>query len=47
VLAIILLFITGFVMGRLSDRNPWWKGLRMAAVGFAAFVICYLIGGMV
>ncbi|MCX6650120.1 MAG: VIT1/CCC1 transporter family protein [Methanomassiliicoccales archaeon] len=46
-LAIILLFITGFIMGRLSDRNPWWKGLRMAAVGLVAFVICYFIGGMV
>ena len=47
VLAIVLLFITGFIMGRLSDRNPWWKGLRMALVGMAAFVVCYLIGGVV
>lgn len=47
VLAIILLFITGFIMGRLSEKNPWWKGLRMALVGMAAFVVCYLIGGAV
>ncbi|MCG7843856.1 MAG: VIT1/CCC1 transporter family protein [Methanomassiliicoccales archaeon] len=46
-LAIIMLFVTGFIMGRLSDRNPWWKGLRMAMVGLAAFVICYFIGGVV
>lgn len=47
VLAIAMLFVTGFIMGRLSERNPWWKGLRMAMVGLAAFVICYLIGGAV
>jgi len=47
VLAIVLLFITGFVMGRLSDKNPWWKGLRMSLVGLAAFVVCYGIGGVV
>jgi predicted membrane protein (TIGR00267 family) len=46
-LAIILLFITGFIMGKLSERNPWWKGLRMSLVGLAAFVVCYLIGGAV
>ena len=46
-LAIVLLFITGFIMGRLSERNPWWKGLRMSLVGLAAFVVCYLIGGVV
>lgn len=47
VLAISLLFVTGFVMGRLSEKNPWWKGLRMSLVGLAAFVVCYLIGGAV
>jgi len=46
-LAIILLFITGFIMGKMSERNPWWKGLRMSLVGLAAFVICYMIGGVV
>ena len=46
-LAIVLLFITGFIMGKLSERNPWWKGLRMSLVGLAAFVVCYLIGGAV
>jgi len=46
-LAIVLLFITGFIMGRISEKNPWWKGLRMALVGLGAFVVCYLIGGAV
>jgi len=47
VLAIVLLFITGFIMGKLSERNPWWKGLRMSLGGLAAFVVCYMIGGAV
>ena len=47
VLAIVLLFITGFIMGKLSERNPWWKSLRMSLVGLAAFVVCYMIGGAV
>jgi len=47
VLAIILLFITGFIMGKISERNPWWKGMRMALVGVAAFFVCYMIGGAV
>jgi len=47
VLAIVLLFITGFIMGKLSERNPWWKGLRMSLVGLAAFVVCHMIGGVV
>jgi predicted membrane protein (TIGR00267 family) len=47
VLALVLLFITGFIMGKLSERNPWWKGLRMALVGVAAFFVCYMIGGLV
>ena len=47
VLAIAILFVTGFFMGRMSERNPWWKGLRMALVGLVAFVICYLIAGAV
>lgn len=47
VLAIVLLFITGFIMGKLSEKNPWWKGLRMSLVGLAAFIVCYMIGGVV
>ncbi len=47
VLAIVLLFCTGFIMGMLSEKNPWWKGIRMSLVGMAAFVVCYLIAGAV
>jgi predicted membrane protein (TIGR00267 family) len=46
-LVIVVLFITGWIMGRISDRNPWIKGARMAVIGLVAFIICYLIGGAV
>ncbi|OPY34069.1 MAG: VIT family protein [Methanomassiliicoccales archaeon PtaU1.Bin124] len=46
-LAITMMFITGFIMGRTSGKNPFVKGARMAVIGIAAFVICYLIGGAV
>lgn len=44
-LAIATLFVTGFFMGRIGNRNPWVRGARMAVIGVAAFVICFLIGG--
>jgi predicted membrane protein (TIGR00267 family) len=46
-LAILMMFITGFFMGRASGKNPWIKGARMAVIGLAAFVVCYFIGGVV
>lgn len=46
-LAISILFVTGYFMGRMANRNPWIKGGRMALIGLIAFGICYLIGGAV
>jgi VIT1/CCC1 family predicted Fe2+/Mn2+ transporter len=46
-LAISILFITGYFMGRMANKNPWIKGGRMALIGLIAFGICYLIGGAV
>lgn len=46
-LAISMMFVTGFFMGRGSDKNPWFKGARMAIIGIAAFIVCYFIGGVV
>lgn len=46
-LAIGMMFVTGFIMGRTSGKNPWLKGARMAIIGLGAFAICYLIGGAV
>ncbi|HVO78131.1 MAG TPA: VIT1/CCC1 transporter family protein [Methanomassiliicoccales archaeon] len=42
-LAMLMLFATGFVMGRIGKRNPWAQGIRMTLVGAFAFLVCYLI----
>ena len=46
-LAISILFVTGYFMGRIANKNPWFKGLRMAVIGLIAFGICYLIGATI
>ncbi|MGD0816984.1 MAG: VIT1/CCC1 transporter family protein [Methanomassiliicoccales archaeon] len=46
-LAISILFVTGFFMGQVANKNPWAKGLRMAVIGLIAFGICYVIGAVV
>ena len=46
-LSISTLFVTGFIMGRIGNRNPWVRGFRMAIIGVGAFVVCYLIGGAI
>jgi predicted membrane protein (TIGR00267 family) len=46
-LAIATLFVTGFFMGRIGNKNPWVRGARMAVIGVAAFVVCFLIGGAI
>lgn len=46
-LAISILFVTGIVMGRISKRNPWLQGARMALVGVVVFVICFYIEKLV
>jgi len=46
-LAISILFVTGIVMGRTSNRNPWVQGARMAMLGVVVFVICFYIGNLI
>jgi predicted membrane protein (TIGR00267 family) len=46
-LAISLLFVVGLFIGRQGNRNPWLGGVRMAAVGLAAFVICFYIESII
>ena len=42
-LALTILFVTGALMGRMSGRNPVVRGLRMAVIGAAVFLICFWI----
>jgi predicted membrane protein (TIGR00267 family) len=46
-LALTLLFITGVIMGRIGKRNPAFYGLRMAGAGVMAFIVGFLIEGLV
>ncbi len=46
-LAITLLFVTGFVIGRMGERNPFYYGVRMAGAGVMAFIICFLVESLV
>ncbi len=41
--ALAILFTAGVILGRLGNKNPWLKGLRMLGFGVLAFVIGYLI----
>lgn len=47
ILALGTLFSAGVYMGRLGKKNPWTKGLRMAAFGFVAFIIGFLLNTLV
>ncbi len=46
-LAITLLCLTGYFMGRAGKRNPWIQALRMGLVGVGAFIICFFIESIV
>src|SRR5579884_2562339 len=43
-LAILGLFGIGYYAGRLSDRNPWHKGLEIVAFGMVVFALSWLAG---
>jgi VIT1/CCC1 family predicted Fe2+/Mn2+ transporter len=45
-LALSILFAAGAILGRLGGKNPWVKGLRMLGFGILAFVIGYIIEGL-
>ena len=42
-LALMMLFMTGAYMGKIGNKNPWLKGLRMTGFGIIAFIIGRLI----
>lgn len=46
-LALLILFSAGVILGRLGNKNPWLKGLRMLGFGVLAFAIGYLIEGFI
>jgi predicted membrane protein (TIGR00267 family) len=47
ILALGTLFGAGVYLGKLGKTNPWAKGLRMAAFGFIAFLLGFLLNALV
>ena len=45
--AVIGLFAIGFYAARVSDRNPWLKGLEIVAFGTAVFGVSYAAGNFI
>lgn len=46
-LALAILFAAGTVLGRMRNKSPWLKGLRMLGFGILAFAIGYLIESLI
>ena len=45
VIAIVLLFLTGYAFGRISEYRPWLTGLAMVALGSVLVAITIALGG--
>ncbi len=45
-IAMVVLFLVGTYLGRLTGRPAWIKGLRMAAIGVATFGAIWFIQGL-
>jgi hypothetical protein len=43
--AIGMLFLSGYALGRISGQHPWMLGLSMVVVGVALTVVAILLGG--
>lgn len=46
-LALGILFVTGTALGRGDGRIAWFRGVRMALIGLAAFAICFALESMI
>ncbi len=45
-IAMVVLFLVGTYLGRLTGRPAWLKGLRMAVIGIATFGAIWIIQGL-
>jgi VIT1/CCC1 family predicted Fe2+/Mn2+ transporter len=45
VIAIVLLFLTGYAFGRCAAYNPWRTGLAMVVLGVVLVVVTIMLGG--
>ncbi len=44
-IAIVLLFVCGHRMGRLTGYHPWWTGIAMVALGCGLVALTMALGG--
>jgi VIT1/CCC1 family predicted Fe2+/Mn2+ transporter len=44
-IAIVLLFITGYVFGRCAEHHPWRTGFAMVILGSALVALTMAFGG--
>ncbi|MDX1534001.1 MAG: hypothetical protein R3291_00070 [Thermoplasmata archaeon] len=44
--AVVVLFLVGTYLGRLTGRPAWLRGLRMAVIGLATFAAIWFIQGL-
>jgi predicted membrane protein (TIGR00267 family) len=47
ILALVLLFALGIVVGRFSHASPWMFGIRYALLGLAGAALSFLVGAIV
>jgi hypothetical protein len=44
-IAILIMFMCGWILGRYASRNPWTAGLIMSAIGIALVLLAIYLGG--
>ena len=44
-IAMVMLFVSGYIYGRLTLRNPWSRGIAMVIVGVALVALTKAFGG--
>jgi hypothetical protein len=44
-IAIIMMYICGWILGRYSSRNPWTAGLIMSGIGIVLVLLAIYLGG--
>ena len=44
-IALVMLFVTGYAFGRISDYRPWSTGLAMVALGVVLVAMTIALGG--
>ena len=44
-IAMVMLFVSGYIYGRLTLRNPWSRGIAMVVIGLTLVALTKALGG--